>query len=92
VRIKGIAAGLHALLELPAGADEQDIVSRAAARGLALEGLGVYAASDAAATHEPALVVGYAKPPEHAFTGAVARLVATLAEGRRPSAGQDSWM
>jgi hypothetical protein len=26
----------------------------------------------------PALVVGYATPPAHAFTAAVARLVATL--------------
>ena len=80
VRISGIAAGLHALLELPAGADEREIVSRAEARKLALQGLGAYAASNSAHTHEPALVVGYAKPPQHSFTGAVARLAAVLAE------------
>jgi GntR family transcriptional regulator / MocR family aminotransferase len=80
VRLSGIAAGLHALLELPAGADEREIVSRAAARGLAVQGLGAYAASNSAHTHEPALVVGYAKPPQHSFTGAVARLAAVLAE------------
>jgi GntR family transcriptional regulator/MocR family aminotransferase len=89
VRLTGIAAGLHALLELPAGADEQAIVRGAAVRGLALEGLGAYAASKTAATHEPALVVGYARPPEHAFTGAIARLVATLAEGAAPLTGPD---
>jgi hypothetical protein len=30
--------------------------------------------------HRQALVVGYAKPPEHAFTAAVARLTAVLAD------------
>jgi GntR family transcriptional regulator/MocR family aminotransferase len=78
VRIRGIAAGLHALLELPAGTDEGEIISRAARRGLALEGLGDYAASCDIRGETPALVVGYAKPPEHAFTAAVGRLVAAL--------------
>lgn len=76
VRISGIAAGLHALLELPGGVREEDVVTHAAARGLSLQGLGNYV--HGAHTHPPALVVGYAKPPEHAFTGAVARLAAML--------------
>ncbi|HEX4281012.1 MAG TPA: PLP-dependent aminotransferase family protein [Solirubrobacteraceae bacterium] len=78
VRISGIAAGLHALLELPAGVGEEDVVARAAERGLSLQGLGQYAYDTH--THRPALVVGYAKPPEHAYTAAVARLVAVLRE------------
>ncbi len=78
VRISGIAAGLHALVELPAPVREQDIVARAAERGLALQGLGAYA--HGSHTHAPALVVGYAKPPQHAFTAAVARLAAVLRE------------
>ena len=76
VRISGIAAGLHALLELPDDLDEQAVVAGAAERGLSLQGLGEYA--HGAHTHPPALVVGYAKPPEHSFTGAVARLAAVL--------------
>ena len=76
VRISGIAAGLHALVELPDGLREETIVARAAERGLSLQGLGEYAHGPH--THPPALVVGYAKPPEHAFTGAVARLAAVL--------------
>jgi GntR family transcriptional regulator/MocR family aminotransferase len=56
--------------------DEKTIVAHAAERGLSLQGLGEYA--HGAHTHPPALVVGYAKPPEHAFTGAVARLAAVL--------------
>jgi GntR family transcriptional regulator/MocR family aminotransferase len=75
-RISGIAAGLHALVELPAGVREDDVVARAGERGLALQGLGKYAYG--AHTHPSALVVGYAKPPEHAYTAAVARLVAVL--------------
>jgi GntR family transcriptional regulator/MocR family aminotransferase len=41
--------------------------------------LGLAGFGEASPPHPPALVVGYAKPPEHAFTGAVARLAATLA-------------
>jgi GntR family transcriptional regulator / MocR family aminotransferase len=76
VRISGIAAGLHVLVELPGGVREEDVVAHAAARGLSVQGLGEYA--HGVHTHPPALVVGYAKPAEHAFTGAVARLAAVL--------------
>ena len=76
VRISGIAAGLHALVELPGGMREEDVVADAAARGLSVQGLGAYA--HGTHTHPTALVVGYAKPPEHAFTAALARLAAVL--------------
>ena len=79
VQITGIAAGLHVLLTLPAGQPEEEIVSRAARRGLALEGLGCYSAQRRPA-RGPGLVVGYGTPPEHAFTGALARLCAVLSE------------
>ena len=76
-RVTGVAAGLHALLELPPGLDEDEIITRAAARhDLTLHGLRPYSA--ASGPHRPALVIGYATPPEHAFTGAVARLIAAL--------------
>jgi GntR family transcriptional regulator / MocR family aminotransferase len=78
LRVTGIAAGLHALLELPPGRAEDDLVARAARRGLAVEGLGPYCAPGH--PRGPALVLGYGTPPEHAFTGALARLCAVLAE------------
>jgi GntR family transcriptional regulator / MocR family aminotransferase len=81
VRMTGVAAGLHAVLELPPGTDEADVIARAAARGLALSGLQEYAAPGA--RHPPALVVGFGTPPAHAFTTAVARLCAILAEPNR---------
>jgi GntR family transcriptional regulator/MocR family aminotransferase len=76
VRVSGIAAGLHALVELPDPVREDDVVATAAERGLSLQGLGTYA--HGTRPHPQALVVGYAKPPEHAYTGAVARLAAVL--------------
>jgi GntR family transcriptional regulator / MocR family aminotransferase len=77
-RVSGIAAGLHALVDLPGGLSEAEAVSRARERGLAVSGLTGY--GDGSSRHAPALVVGYAKPPEHAFTAAVARLTAVLAQ------------
>jgi GntR family transcriptional regulator/MocR family aminotransferase len=76
VRVTGIAAGLHVLLELPADQDEADVIARAARAGLAVEGLSAYAADGH--RHRPALVVGYATPPAHAFTAAIARLCTVL--------------
>ena len=78
VRVSGIAAGLHALLDLPPGGAEDDLLARAARRGLALDGLAAYCAPGH--SRAPALVLGYGTPPAHAFTGALARLCAVLAD------------
>jgi GntR family transcriptional regulator / MocR family aminotransferase len=78
VSVTGIAAGLHVLVRLPAGAAEQDVVVRAAARGLAVQGLAASRAGEQ--DLGPALVVGYATPPAHAYSTAVARLCAVLRE------------
>ena len=77
VRVTGIAAGLHAVLRLPPGADEDGLVARAARHGRAVEPLGAYRmpGQDGGG---PALVVGYATPPSHAYSTAVARLCAVL--------------
>jgi GntR family transcriptional regulator/MocR family aminotransferase len=78
VQVTGIAAGLHVLVRLPAGQAEDDVVTRAAARGLALSGLAGCRAGEQELG--PALIVGYATPPGHAFSAAVARLCAVLRE------------
>ena len=78
VHVSGIAAGLHALVELPTGQSEERVVRLAAQRGLRLDGLGAYNISGQPGPS--ALVVGYATPPEHAFTTALARLCAVLAD------------
>jgi GntR family transcriptional regulator/MocR family aminotransferase len=73
--VSGIAAGLDVLVHLPER-DEDDVVADAARRGLALEGLGNFA--HPGHHRPPALVVGYATPPDHAFGAALARLGAVL--------------
>jgi GntR family transcriptional regulator/MocR family aminotransferase len=80
VRVTGIAAGLHAVLRLPPGPREDALVARAARHGLAIEGLSSYA-MPGYDVGGPALVVGYATPPGHAYSTAVARLCAVLAPG-----------
>jgi GntR family transcriptional regulator/MocR family aminotransferase len=75
-RVTGIAAGLHALIELPDGQQEDDLIDRARRQGLMLEGLASYRIGEQ--QHGPALVVGYSTPPEHVFSAAVASLCAVL--------------
>jgi GntR family transcriptional regulator / MocR family aminotransferase len=79
-RVTGVAAGLQAVLRLPPGAVESDVVAAAAARGLALDGMRGFCAPGI--THPEAIVIGYGTPPAHAFTTAVARLCAVLPASR----------
>jgi GntR family transcriptional regulator/MocR family aminotransferase len=81
VSISGVAAGLHAVLELPHGWDESAVVAAAAERGLAVDGMTRFEAPPS--SRRPALVVGFGTPPDHAFSAAVARLCAVLSEHRQ---------
>jgi GntR family transcriptional regulator / MocR family aminotransferase len=80
LRARGIAAGLHVVLDLPDGMREDDVVTRATGRSLALGVLAPF-------RHRPApgdpqgLVVGYAAPPEHAYGQALVALGDVLAGG-----------
>jgi GntR family transcriptional regulator / MocR family aminotransferase len=76
LRVGGIAAGLHVVVDLPTTTAEARAVARAEARGLALSGLGWYDLAPGAA--RAGLVIGYARPPDHAYTTAIARLCAVL--------------
>ncbi|MFJ6944059.1 PLP-dependent aminotransferase family protein [Streptomyces wuyuanensis] len=76
IRVSGIAAGMHAVLELPPGT-EGAIVQAAAWQGLAVSGLGRF--------HHPstppgpdALVVGYGTPADSAWSGALDALCRVL--------------
>jgi GntR family transcriptional regulator/MocR family aminotransferase len=80
VSVRGISAGLQALVELRPDLREREVIARARERGLALDGLEGYTAIDER-RDRGALVVGYTRPPEHAYTTALARLCAALAEG-----------
>ena len=83
LRVGGISAGLHAVLEFSRTSQERDIVAGAADHGLAVEGLERYRAradGSPADADRAGLVIGYARPPEHAYTTALARLRAVLAQ------------
>ncbi|MBM9436507.1 MocR-like pyridoxine biosynthesis transcription factor PdxR [Actinacidiphila bryophytorum] len=76
VRVSGIAAGLHVLLDLPPGGASLDaVLDRALRLGLSVPGLPAFGA---APSHPPALVVGYAAPPDHAFSAALDLLCRAL--------------
>ncbi|WP_354643343.1 PLP-dependent aminotransferase family protein [Kitasatospora camelliae] len=77
IRVSGIAAGLHAVLELPPGTEESSL--RAASRlGLAVDGLANYRHPDSALPPRDGLVIGYGTPPEHVFTAALDTLCLAL--------------
>lgn len=77
----GTAAGAEAIL--PPGLAEDHVVARAAARNVAIQGLGDFALGGRAAgglSRGPGLVIGYATPPEHAYTTALTRLTGALGD------------
>jgi glutamate-1-semialdehyde 2,1-aminomutase len=77
VQVNGVAAGLHALVKLPAdGPAEGEVVDRALARGLALQPLAGhwYRSGE----HQQGLIVGYSTPPEQVWPEALEALCAVL--------------
>jgi GntR family transcriptional regulator/MocR family aminotransferase len=76
LRTIGLNAGLHLTIELSDRERESEIVARCAARDLAVDGLAGYDAG--AAPERSGLVIGYATPPSHAFSAALARLFTAL--------------
>ncbi|MFE3901853.1 PLP-dependent aminotransferase family protein [Streptomyces sp. NPDC059153] len=76
VRISGIAAGLHAVLELPEGS-EPSVMRAAAWQGLALEGLSRFRHPQAPPGRD-ALVIGYGTPTDSAWAGTLEALLRVL--------------
>lgn len=75
-RISGIAAGLHAVLELPPGT-ERSVTQAAAFQGLALQGINRFRHPDTPPTAD-ALIVGYGTPTDSGWTGALEALCRVL--------------
>jgi GntR family transcriptional regulator/MocR family aminotransferase len=72
--IAGVAAGLHLVVRLPAGANEQAVLDAARARGLGLSGISEHRV----APGPPALLLGYGRLPEPAVKPAVRALADSL--------------
>lgn len=77
IRVSGVAAGLHAVLELPENTEETALRA-ARRRGLALDGLRSYRHPDSAVPPRDGLVIGYGTPPDHAFAAALDALCLAL--------------
>ncbi|MFG2558257.1 PLP-dependent aminotransferase family protein [Streptomyces sp. NPDC048496] len=76
LRVSGIAAGLHAVVELPEGT-ERAVIQAAAWQGLALEGLARFRHTDAEVGSD-ALVISYGAPTESAWAGTLEALCRVL--------------
>lgn len=80
--VKGIAAGLHAAVELPPGYDEQMILIAAHRRRIELTAMG---SNRIATTGPPTLLLGYAQNSEPMIRTAVTELAEAINASRRPS-------
>jgi len=65
IHLTGLAAGFHAVAWLPAGLDEEDVISAAARRSVGLQGLGQYRSPHARKV--PGLVFGFGDLNEDAI-------------------------
>ncbi len=79
LRVTGLAAGFHAVLHLPAGADEAGVVEEAAKRGVGLYGI---APMRRGPTTAPQLVLGFGNTTASEIRAGIAA-VADLLRGRR---------
>ncbi|MFI8105947.1 PLP-dependent aminotransferase family protein [Streptomyces sp. NPDC086023] len=77
ITVSGVAAGLHAVLRLPAGT-ERAVVQAAARQGLAVDSLSAHRHPQASGPAPDGLVIGYATPPDSAYTAALATLCCIL--------------
>jgi GntR family transcriptional regulator/MocR family aminotransferase len=73
--VQGVAAGMHVLLRLPAGADDERIAQEAERVGVRVEPLSMYALRRPGA---PGLVIGYGRVHESALEPAIAALAAVI--------------
>jgi GntR family transcriptional regulator / MocR family aminotransferase len=82
--VRGVAAGLHAIVELPAGDDEQAIRDEARRRGIALAILDSYRIDPR--DRPPTLLLGYGQVSEPAIRAGIAELAAAVRAARsKPS-------
>jgi GntR family transcriptional regulator/MocR family aminotransferase len=79
-QVCGIAAGLHAAIELPSHFNERKVVAEAAKRGVAVTAMGEYAIS--ARRTAPTLLLGYARYPEDVVRSGVRELAKAMKASR----------
>ncbi|MEU0792085.1 PLP-dependent aminotransferase family protein [Amycolatopsis sp. NPDC005961] len=70
LRVTGLAAGFHAILHLPPAADEEQVIARAAERGVGLYGLARMHSTERATA--PRLVLGFGDTPQRSIEAGIA--------------------
>ncbi|QEW03782.1 PLP-dependent aminotransferase family protein [Microbacterium lushaniae] len=86
-RLTGLAAGCHAVLQLPAGSSEREVAATAATMGVLVNTLGQYRFSAEATQADPlppALVIGFGNVDEARIRDGIRILAAAEAAARRP--------
>jgi len=78
-RVRGIAAGLHVVLELPNGVVEDSVIAAAEQTGVHAHGLSTFTRTHA---HPPSLVLGYGLPSERELRQAVGAIAAAVSGER----------
>jgi len=79
LRVTGLAAGFHAILHLPTGTDEDELIAEAGRRGVGLYGMaGLHHTARPAG---PRLVLGFGDTPRHAIQAGIAAIADLLAGG-----------
>jgi GntR family transcriptional regulator/MocR family aminotransferase len=73
--LTGLAAGFHAVLHLPANADEDDVVARALERQVRIYGMGRYRSTQAT---PPQLVMGFGNTSVRAIDDGISAIAALL--------------
>jgi GntR family transcriptional regulator/MocR family aminotransferase len=74
--LRGVSAGLHGTVTLTSPGSEREILTLAEQRSVGLHPLSAHCADGAA----EGLVLGYSRPPGHAFAGALVRLERLLSD------------
>ncbi|HEX8051340.1 MAG TPA: PLP-dependent aminotransferase family protein, partial [Solirubrobacterales bacterium] len=79
-RLRGIAGGLHAVLELPPPIDENEVIAAASRGGVKVQGLSDYTLDY---PRPPSLVIGYGPPSDRELRRAVAVIAEAVSCCRR---------
>ena len=78
IQVEGVGAGLKALLRLPKGVNESEVIDGLAQRSVAVAPLSAFQINQETSPRGPAIVANYGRPFAHDYRRALARLIDSL--------------